>query len=174
MAFFNPWDDSKVYIFLELVTKGSLLSLYQKYHLRESQASAYIRQILNGLKYLHEQNVVHRDIKCANILVDVNGSMKIADFGLAKAPKFNVVKSCKGTPFWMEPEVVNLKNEGYGLATDIWSLGCTVLEILTRQYPYYPLEYVRMTFCRYITLFSLMFFLVLFFCLCSSITCYSN
>uniref|UniRef100_F6H902 Protein kinase domain-containing protein n=1 Tax=Vitis vinifera TaxID=29760 RepID=F6H902_VITVI len=97
-------DDSKVYIFLELVTKGSLLSLYQKYHLRESQASAYIRQILNGLKYLHEQNVVHRDIKCANILVDVNGSMKIADFGLAKAPKFNVVKSCKGTPFWMEPE----------------------------------------------------------------------
>nr|CAN74761.1 hypothetical protein VITISV_011402 [Vitis vinifera] len=53
-------DDSKLYIFLELVTKGSLLSLYQKYDLRESQASAYTRQILNGLKYLHEQNVVHR------------------------------------------------------------------------------------------------------------------
>lgn len=53
-------DDSKLYIFLELVTKGSLLSLYQKYDLRETQASAYTRQILNGLKYLHEQNVVHR------------------------------------------------------------------------------------------------------------------
>uniref|UniRef100_F6H8Z9 Protein kinase domain-containing protein n=1 Tax=Vitis vinifera TaxID=29760 RepID=F6H8Z9_VITVI len=133
-------DDSKLYIFLELVTKGSLLSLYQKYHLQESQASVYTKQILNGLKYLHEQNVVHRDIKCANILVDVHGSVKIADFGLAKATKLNDVKSCRGTPFWMAPEVVNWKNEGYGLATDIWSLGCTVLEMLTRRPPYSHLE----------------------------------
>ncbi|XP_059596922.1 mitogen-activated protein kinase kinase kinase 1b-like [Vitis vinifera] len=53
-------DDSKLYIFLELMTKGSLSSLYQKYHLQERQVSAYTKQILNGLKYLHEKNVVHR------------------------------------------------------------------------------------------------------------------
>ncbi|KAL3363970.1 hypothetical protein AABB24_012951 [Solanum stoloniferum] len=133
-------NDSKLYIFLELVTQGSLLKLYQKYHLRDSQVSAYTRQILHGLKYLHDRNVVHRDIKCANILVHANGSVKLADFGLAKATKLNDVKSFKGTALWMAPEVVNRKNPGYGLAADIWSLGCTVLEMLTRQFPYSHLE----------------------------------
>lgn len=133
-------DESKLYIFLELVTKGSLLSLYQRYHLLDCQVSSYTRQILHGLKYLHDRSVVHRDVKCANILVDANGSVKLADFGLAKATKFNDVKSCKGTAFWMAPEVVNQKNKGYGLAADIWSLGCTVLEMLTRRIPYSPME----------------------------------
>ncbi|GAV67369.1 Pkinase domain-containing protein [Cephalotus follicularis] len=139
-------DDAKLYIFLELVTKGSLASLYQKYNLRDSQVSAYTRQILSGLKYLHERNVVHRDIKCANILVDVSGSVKLADFGLAKATKLNDVKSSKGTPFWMAPEVVNLKSQGYGLAADIWSLGCTVLEMLTCRPPYSHLEGMQALF----------------------------
>ncbi|CAI8589842.1 unnamed protein product [Vicia faba] len=82
-------NESTLYIFLELVSKGSLASLYQSYHLNDSQVSAHTRQILNGLKYLHENDVVHRDIKCSNILVDVNGSVKLADFGLAKATKLN-------------------------------------------------------------------------------------
>ncbi|BAT89761.1 hypothetical protein VIGAN_06081100, partial [Vigna angularis var. angularis] len=92
-----------MYIFIELVTKGSLRNLYQRYTLRDSQVFAYTRQILHGLKYLHDRNIVHRDIKCANILVDANGSVKLSDFGLAKAIKLNDVKSCKGTTFWMAP-----------------------------------------------------------------------
>ncbi|KAJ6405253.1 hypothetical protein OIU84_013261 [Salix udensis] len=139
-------DESKLYIFLELVTKGSLQKLYQRYNLRDSQVSSYTRQILHGLKYLHDQKVVHRDIKCANLLVDANGSVKLADFGLAKATKLNDVKSCKGTAFWMAPEVVNNKNQGYGLSADIWSLGCTVLEMLTRQIPYSELESMQALF----------------------------
>jgi mitogen-activated protein kinase kinase kinase 1 len=139
-------DESNLYIFLELVTKGSLLNLYQKYHLQDSTVSSYTRQILHGLKYLHERNVVHRDIKCANILVDANGSVKLADFGLAKVTKLNDVKSCKGTPFWMAPEVVKRHSQGYGLAADIWSLGCTVLEMLTRQIPYSDLESMQALF----------------------------
>ncbi|XP_074371979.1 mitogen-activated protein kinase kinase kinase 1-like isoform X2 [Apium graveolens] len=131
--------ESNLYIFLELASKGSLLSLYQQYHLQDSQVSVYTRQILNGLKYLHDRNVVHRDIKCANILVDTNGTVKLADFGLAKATKLNDVQSCKGTAFWMAPEVVR-RRQGYGLAADIWSLGCTVLELLTGQLPYHPLD----------------------------------
>ncbi|KAL3745244.1 hypothetical protein ACJRO7_014368 [Eucalyptus globulus] len=81
-----------------------------------------------------------RDIKGANVLVDASGSVKLADFGLAKAIKMNDAKSCKGSAFWMAPEVVNLKNTGYGLAADIWSVGCTVLEMFTGRNPYYPLE----------------------------------
>ncbi|XP_014501693.1 mitogen-activated protein kinase kinase kinase 1-like [Vigna radiata var. radiata] len=139
-------DESKLYIFLELVTKGSLRSLYQKYTLRDSQVSAYTRQILHGMKYLHDRNVVHRDIKCANILVDASGSVKLADFGLAKATKMNDVKSMKGTAFWMAPEVVKGKNKGYGLPADIWSVGCTVLEMLTGQLPYCDLEWMQALF----------------------------
>ncbi|GFP87108.1 mitogen-activated protein kinase kinase kinase 1 [Phtheirospermum japonicum] len=140
-------DDARLYIFLELVTKGSLARLYQKYRLRDSQVSVYTRQILSGLNYLHCRDVVHRDIKCANILVDVSGSVKLADFGLAKASKLNDIKSCKGTPFWMAPEVVRRKNHaGYGRAADIWSLGCTVLEMLTGQIPYSHLEGMQALF----------------------------
>ncbi|KAJ8768276.1 hypothetical protein K2173_021216 [Erythroxylum novogranatense] len=139
-------DESKLYIFLELATKGSLSRLYEKYHLWDSQVSVYTRQILSGLKYLHDQKVVHRDIKCANILVDASGSVKLADFGLAKAAKFNDVRSSKGTPFWMAPEVVNLRNRGYGLPADIWSLGCTVLEMLTGRPPYSHLEGMQALF----------------------------
>ncbi|KAI3972896.1 hypothetical protein MKX01_019554 [Papaver californicum] len=138
--------EGKLYIFLELVTKGSLAQLYQKYDLRDSQVSSYTRQILHGLRYLHDQDVIHRDIKCANILVDANGSVKLADFGLAKTTKLNDVKSSKGTAFWMAPEVVNRKNTGYGLPADIWSLGCTVLEMLTHQLPYAPLEWMQATY----------------------------
>ncbi|KAJ0976036.1 hypothetical protein J5N97_018001 [Dioscorea zingiberensis] len=139
-------EEAKLYIFLELASQGSLASLYQKYHLRDSQVSAYTRQILNGLNYLHDRNVVHRDIKCANILVGATGSVKLADFGLAKEiTKLNVLKSCKGSVYWMAPEVVNPKRT-YGPQADIWSLGCTVLEMLTRQVPYPHLEWTQAFF----------------------------
>uniref|UniRef100_A0A0E0D5C0 mitogen-activated protein kinase kinase kinase n=1 Tax=Oryza meridionalis TaxID=40149 RepID=A0A0E0D5C0_9ORYZ len=139
-------EESKLYIFIELVTQGSLSSLYQKYKLRDSQVSAYTRQILNGLVYLHERNVVHRDIKCANILVHANGSVKLADFGLAKEmSKINMLRSCKGSVYWMAPEVVNPKKT-YGPQADIWSLGCTVLEMLTRNIPYPNVEWTNAFF----------------------------
>ncbi|XP_042468443.1 mitogen-activated protein kinase kinase kinase 1-like [Zingiber officinale] len=139
-------EDTKLFIFLELVTQGSLASLYQKYSLQDSQVSAYTRQILNGLKYLHDRNVVHRDIKCANILVHANGSVKLADFGLAKEmTKISMLKSCKGSIYWMAPEVVNPRRS-YGPSADIWSLGCTVLEMLTHQIPYPNLEWAQALF----------------------------
>ncbi|MFS8020293.1 putative mitogen-activated protein kinase kinase kinase WNK-NRBP family [Helianthus anomalus] len=83
--------------------------------------------ILSGLNYLHHRHVVHRDIKCANILVDVSGSVKLPDYGLA--------------------EVINYRRDkGYGVAADIWSLGCTVLEMLTCKTPYSNMEAVCITF----------------------------
>ncbi|KAK1264245.1 Mitogen-activated protein kinase kinase kinase 1 [Acorus gramineus] len=133
-------EEAKLHIFLELVTQGSLAKTYERYRLRDSQVSAYTRQILNGLRYLHDRKVVHRDIKCANLLVDANGSVKLADFGLAKeVTNINGLKSCKGSVYWMAPEVV--KSQPYGPAADIWSLGCTVLEMLTHQIPYPNMEW---------------------------------
>ncbi|XP_030475700.2 mitogen-activated protein kinase kinase kinase 1-like [Syzygium oleosum] len=139
-------DDKKLYVFLELMSKGSLATLYNKRKLRDSQVSTFTRQILNGLKYLHDQKVVHRDIKCVNILVDTSGTVKLADFGLAKVTEMNAAKTFIGSAFWMAPEVVNPKkrssqsNRSYGMEVDIWSLGCTVLEMLTRQRPYPKLD----------------------------------
>lgn len=136
-------ESEKLYIFLELVTQGSLQSLYQKYRLIDSQVRAYTRQILTGLKYLHDRNVMHRDIKCGNILVDAHGLIKLADFGLAKeTSKLNELKSCKGSAYWMAPEVINPR-KSYWLPADIWSLGCTVLEMLTRRPPNGDLEWHR-------------------------------
>ncbi|KAL6272642.1 hypothetical protein ACE6H2_023334 [Prunus campanulata] len=134
-------DKSKLYIFLELVTQGSIYKLYSTLNcseesLSDSAVSKYTRQILQGLKYLHDHNVIHRDIKCANILVDANGSVKLADFGLAKITEGNSNHSSLGSPYWMAPEVVRTTDQGYGIAADIWSLGCTVLEMLTGKFPY--------------------------------------
>ncbi|KAM7258406.1 hypothetical protein ACFE04_014147 [Oxalis oulophora] len=125
-------DESTLHIFLELMTRDSLVHLYQQSTLSESQVSTYTRQILHGLKYLHDQHVVHRDIKCANILVHANGSLKLADFGLAKAGNLNDYRR-KGA-------VVNRRGQGYDLPADIWSRGCTVLEMLTGRAPYSEFE----------------------------------
>lgn len=123
----------KLYIFLEFVSQGSLLSVYKRYEMFSDQIRRYTQQILCGLKYLHDHHIVHRDIKCANILVHSSGIVKLADFGLAK----EVAKlggSCVGSAYWMAPEVIDPKKT-YNVAADIWSLGCTVLEMATRAPP---------------------------------------
>ncbi|EEF34555.1 mitogen-activated protein kinase kinase kinase 1-like [Ricinus communis] len=131
-------DESNLYIFFELVRGGSLEKVYQTFELDDSLVSLYTKQLIEGLKYLHDRNIIHRDIKCANILVD---DVRIADFGLSKVIKLIILtKSCWGTLNWMAPEVLNPERGGYGVEADIWSLGCTVLEMLTRKIPYFDLE----------------------------------
>ncbi|KAJ9174800.1 hypothetical protein P3X46_013405 [Hevea brasiliensis] len=129
-------DESKVNIFLELVSTGSLRKVYRSFELEESQVSHYTKQILEGLKYLHERKVVHGDIKCANILVDEKGYVKITDFGLTKVTGvIALLKSRYGKIDWTAPEVMKQDKE-YGFEADIWSLGCTVVEMLIRDFPY--------------------------------------
>jgi hypothetical protein len=94
-------------------------------------------QALQGLLYLHEQGVIHRDIKGANILTTKEGLVKLADFGVAT--KSNLAEySVVGTPYWMAPEVIELS--GATTASDIWSLGCTAIELLDGKPPYHKLQ----------------------------------
>ena len=99
----------------------------------------YTRQILEGLAYLHRNQIMHRDIKGANILVDNTGVVKLADFGASRQLADLVTmesgfKSMKGTPYWMAPEVI--KQTGHGRQADIWSVACTAVEMITAKPPW--------------------------------------
>ncbi|KAI4326940.1 hypothetical protein L6164_019453 [Bauhinia variegata] len=137
--------DDKLYIYLEYVSGGSIYKLLQEYgQLGEIAIRNYTRQILSGLAYLHAKNTVHRDIKGANILVDPSRRVKLADFGMAKHINGQPF-SFKGSPYWMAPEVIKNSN-GCSLAVDIWSLGCTVLEMATTKPPWSQYEGVAAMF----------------------------
>ncbi|KAI4315429.1 hypothetical protein L6164_028241 [Bauhinia variegata] len=137
--------DDKLYIYLEYVSGGSIYKLLQDYgQLGEIAIRNYTRQILSGLAYLHAKNTVHRDIKGANILVDPSGRVKLVDFGMAKHINGQPF-SFKGSPYWVAPEVIKNSN-GCSLAVDIWSLGCTVLEMATTKPPWSQYEGVAAMF----------------------------
>ncbi|XP_021726676.1 mitogen-activated protein kinase kinase kinase YODA-like [Chenopodium quinoa] len=139
--------DDRLYIYLEFVSGGSIYKLLQEYgQLGELAIRSYTQQILSGLAFLHGKNTVHRDIKGANILVDPNGRVKLADFGMAKhITGQSCPLSFKGSPYWMAPEVIKNSN-GCNLAVDIWSLGCTVLEMATTKPPWSQYEGVAAMF----------------------------
>lgn len=137
-------EDNRLCIFLELVRMGSLDSILRKYNrFEDHNIRSYTRQILLGLEYLHGKKTIHRDIKCGNILVDVNGQVKLSDFGIAKQVGESLASSLKGTPLYMAPEVL-MTNENskssYGFPADIWSLGCTVLELADGKPPWSDLK----------------------------------
>lgn len=133
-------DEDSLDIVLEYVENGSLgqtLKAFGKFN--EKLVATYVTKILEGLHYLHEQQVVHCDLKAANILSTKNGNIKLSDFGVSLT--LNAMENAKetadnvaGTPNWMAPEVIELKGASY--ASDIWSLGCTVVELLTGKPPY--------------------------------------
>lgn len=94
------------------------------------------RVLLEGLAFLHTQKRLHRDIKSDNVLVDFNGSVKIADFGFAVglSEEADKRKSVVGTPFWMAPELI--RGSEYDGKVDVWSLGITALEMAEGEPPY--------------------------------------
>ncbi|GMI64518.1 NPK1-related protein kinase 3 [Hibiscus trionum] len=132
-------EDDSLNILLEFVPGGSISSLLGKFgSFPESVIRMYTKQLLLGLQYLHKNRIVHRDIKGANILVDNKGCIKLADFGASKKvvelATINGAKSMKGTPYWMAPEVI--LQTGHSFSADIWSVGCTIIEMATGKPPW--------------------------------------
>lgn len=131
-------------IFMEYMPGGSIKDQLKSYGaLTENVTRRYTRQILEGVSYLHSNMIVHRDIKGANILRDSVGNVKLGDFGASRRLQTiclsgTGIKSVTGTPYWMSPEVIS--GEGYGRKADIWSVGCTVVEMLTQRPPWAEFE----------------------------------
>ena len=126
-------------ILLELVAGGSIAKMIETYKpFPENILRKYTYQILKGLEYLHVRNIIHRDIKGGNILVNRDGVCKLSDFGGSKQITdelgYKQKNSLKGTPHWMAPEII--KSMEYTRYSDIWALGCTVIEMLTGEPPF--------------------------------------
>ncbi|EGO02713.1 hypothetical protein SERLA73DRAFT_102617 [Serpula lacrymans var. lacrymans S7.3] len=155
----------KVYIFEEYCQGGSLAALLEHGRIEDERIiQIYTMQMLEGLAYLHSKNIVHRDIKPDNILLDHRGVIKFVDFGASKILAKNqrtmqrsrrgpevvvnmppkggglVNNSLTGTPMYMSPEIIKNDKRGRRGAMDIWSLGCVVLEFATGKKPWSNLD----------------------------------
>lgn len=137
-------------IVLELIAGGSMESYIKSVGcLKESEASRMVYQILLGLDYLHKKKVIHRDLKPANILLTLDKQIKITDFGISTQliNMESTRKSCVGTPYYLSPEVIKVGDSsdttatGYSFTADIWSLGCTLYEMIVGNAPYFPLNH---------------------------------
>jgi hypothetical protein len=135
--------EHSISIFLEYAPGGSLGELLRNYgKFEESLARSATQQTLAGLHYLHSKDIMHRDLKADNILMNNNGNFKISDFGMSKK-MVNIyddvlTNSFQGSLFWMAPEIIRSISQGagYSAKVDIWSLGCVALEMFTGRRPW--------------------------------------
>ncbi|KAF9075260.1 hypothetical protein BDP27DRAFT_1315780 [Rhodocollybia butyracea] len=149
---YSTLEDDCLNIFLEYVPGGSVTALLRNYGaFEETLVSNFTRQISQGLIYLHERGIIHRDIKGANILVDNKGGVKISDFGISKKVDVQALTgarvhrpSLQGSVFWMAPEVV--MQSAHTQKADIWSVGCLVVEMLTGEHPWAQLTQMQAIF----------------------------
>ncbi|XP_047091798.1 disease resistance protein RGA5-like isoform X2 [Lolium rigidum] len=133
--------EGRFYVYMEYVNRASVYNYIQQHSgaITESTVCRFVRHILRGLAFLHGQNIMHRNIKGANMLIDVNGVVKLADFGMAKHLCMAAPNLCLMEPYWMAPEMVHatlVKDVGCDRAADIWSLGCSIIEMLNGKPPW--------------------------------------
>ncbi|NXR48284.1 PAK3 kinase, partial [Hippolais icterina] len=127
--------EDKLWIIMEYMDGGPLSCVIKEVHMAEGEIAAICRECLQALNSLHSNLVIHRDVKSENILLGMDGSVKLADFGLCAqlTPEQSKQSSVVGTAHWMAPEYVN--KDAYGTKVDIWSLGIVVIEMLQGEPP---------------------------------------
>ncbi|XP_059186495.1 mitogen-activated protein kinase kinase kinase kinase 5-like [Centropristis striata] len=141
---------TKLWICMEFCGGGSLQDVYHVTGpLSEPQIALICREMLQGLDYLHAQKKIHRDIKGANILLNNQGEVKLADFGISAQITATLARrmSFIGTPYWMAPEVAAVEIKGgYNELCDIWSVGITAIELAELQPPLFDVHPLRVLF----------------------------
>jgi serine/threonine-protein kinase 24/25/MST4 len=127
----------KLWMIMEFMGGGSVRDLIAIKRMSELEIATVIAQVLRGLDFLHRNRKIHRDIKAANILLHLNGEVKLGDFGVASSLEARTKASTfVGTPWWMAPEVIAEGDRGYDEKCDIWSLGIAAIEMANGRPPY--------------------------------------
>lgn len=144
------YHDGKLWIMIEFCPGGAVdaIMLELDRGLTEPQIQVICRQMLEALAYLHSKKIIHRDLKAGNVLMTLEGDIKLADFGVSAKNLKTLQKrdSFIGTPYWMAPEVVmceTMKDTPYDYKADIWSLGITLIEMAQIEPPHHELNPMR-------------------------------